>query len=195
MLRLACAPCCIAPASLVSTAGGSRDGCTFAALPEATGTDYAGSARAGVSQGGTMHRFARVTAILLLAGVAPRADATLDFSFAADISGGTGNYSWSVSIEGAAAVPNPPIYLRRGSSYSLSVTAYMDHPFWIKTDVSTGSANSYDSGLSANGVTMPGSMITFNVPTDAPDLLYYDCEHYAEMHGPIYVVILRNGFE
>lgn len=140
-----------------------------------------------------MHPLARVSGIVVLSAFASSASA-LDFSFAPDISGGPGNYKWSVSILGAFPVSNPPLYLRRGTSYSLSVTAYVDHPFWIKTADSIGSANAYGSGLSANGVTS-FTTITFDVPADAPDSLFYNCGNHAEMHGPINVVIFRNGFD
>jgi len=117
----------------------------------------------------------------------------LDFSIAPDISGGFGNYKWSVSIKGAFAVANPPLYLRRGAVYSLAVGTDANHPFWIKTADSIGSANRYDAGVSANGVTTFAT-ITFNVPTDAPDSLHYNCGNHAEMHGPINIVIFRDGF-
>src|SRR5512142_1122262 len=135
--------------------------------------------------GGTMHPLARVSVSVALSAFAPVASA-LDFSIAPDISGGPGNYKWSVSILGAFPVSNPPLYVRRGSAYTFSVSADAIHSFWIKTVDSIGSANAYASGLSANGVTM-FTTITFNVPADAPDSLYYNCGTHAAMHGPINV--------
>ena len=140
-----------------------------------------------------MHPLVRVSAFVALGGFASVASA-VNFSFAPDISGGPGNYKWSVSIFGASAVSNPPIYLQRGISYSLSASADATHSFWIKTVDSIGSANAYGSGLSANGVTT-FTTITFDVPTDAPDSLFYNCGTHAEMHGPINVVIFREGFD
>lgn len=140
-----------------------------------------------------MHPLARVVVFAALGAFASAASA-VDFSIAPDISGGFGNYKWSVSVMGASAVPNPPLYLQRGLAYSFGVAAEANHPFWIKTADSVGSANSYNSGLSANGVTT-FSNITFNVPADAPDSLYYNCGNHAEMHGPINVVIFRDGFD
>ena len=140
-----------------------------------------------------MHLLARVSVSVALGAFASAASA-LDFSFAPDISGGPGNYKWSVSILGASAVPNPPLYLQRGVAYTLSVSADAIHVFWIKTVDSIGSANAYASGLSANGVTT-FTTITFNVPADAPDSLFYNCGTHAEMHGPINVVIFREGFD
>jgi hypothetical protein len=119
----------------------------------------------------------------------------LDFSIAPDISGGLPeNYRWSVSILGAFPVSNPPLYLQRGQAYTLSVSADAIHVFWIKTVDSIGSANAFSSGLSANGVTT-FTTITFDVPADAPDSLFYNCGTHAAMHGPINVVIFRNGFD
>ena len=140
-----------------------------------------------------MHPLARVSVSVALGAFASMASA-LDFSIAPDISGGPGNYKWSVSILGAFPVSNPPLYLRRGAAYTLSVSADATHVFWIKTVDSIGSANAYSSGLSANGVTT-FTTITFDVPADAPDSLFYNCGTHAEMHGPINVVIFRNGFD
>jgi hypothetical protein len=142
--------------------------------------------------GGTMHPLARVSVIVALGTCASVAGA-VDFSIAPDISGGFGNYRWSISVFGAGATPNPPLYLQRGIAYSFSIAGDINHPFWIKTADSIGSANSYGSGLSANGVTS-FTTITFNVPADAPDSLHYNCGNHAEMNGPINVVIFRNGF-
>ena len=141
-----------------------------------------------------MHPLARASISVALGAFASAASAT-DFSFAPDISGGLPeNYKWSVSVLGAFPVSNPPLYLRRGATYALSVSADATHVFWIKTVDSIGSANAYASGLSANGVTT-FTTITFNVPADAPDSLFYNCGTHASMHGPINVVIFRNGFD
>lgn len=121
--------------------------------------------------------------------------AASDFAIAPDISGGLGHYSWSISIEGATAVGNPPLYLARGSSYTFGVATSAIHPFWIKTVQGAGTLNGYNgSGLSANGVTT-STTITFDVPADAPDTLFYDCANHVEMTGPINIVVFRDGFD
>lgn len=120
-----------------------------------------------------------------------------DFTVTYDISGGFGNYKWSIGVEGAAAVGNPALYLQRGRSYFFSITTTTIHPFWFDDALGTfsGSEHPYSgTGLSANPTTATAS-VTFDVPDDAPDTLYYQCGNHTEMHGTINVVVFRNGFD
>jgi hypothetical protein len=84
-------------------------------------------------------------------------------------------------IDGSA---NPTLNLCRGSIYVFAVNAN-GHPFYIKTVQSTGTGNAYASGLTGNGVTMGN--LTFSVPTDAPDTLFYNCSLHAAMTGTIHI--------
>ena len=121
--------------------------------------------------------------------------AASDFTVAPDTSAGLGHYKWSIGIEGALPVGNPPLYLARGTSYTFGVATTSIHPFWIKTIQGAGNLNGYvGGGLSANGVTT-STTITFDVPQDAPELLFYDCGNHTEMTGPINLVIFRTGFD
>jgi hypothetical protein len=136
----------------------------------------------------------RATGYLLLAFSAPLAGAS-DFAVAPNTSGGFGNYKWSIGIEGAAAVGNPPLYIARGQSYTFDVTTISLHPFWIDEAPGYGGAAPYSgTGLSANGA-ISNTTLTFNVPDDAPETLYYACGNHLEMHGTISVVVFRSGFE
>ena len=106
----------------------------------------------------------------------------------------TDTFRWSVQIGSAAAEINPPLYLARGQSYSFAVSTTGSHPFYIKTANSTGTANAYVSGsLSDNAVTT-SETVTFDVPQDAPDLLFYNCGVHASMAGAIDIVVFRDGF-
>jgi len=142
----------------------------------------------------TAASFVSVAASTLLATTFSGFVAANSFTVAPNTSGGFGNYRWDIGIDGETAVGNPPLYLARGAVYTFGIANSSIHPFWIKTSPSTGSLNAYaGSGLSANGVTAPAT-ITFNVPQDAPEILYYDCGNHFEMHGPINLVIFKDGF-
>ena len=77
---------------------------------------------------------------------------------------------------------NPDIYLNRGQNYRFDVDA-SGHPFWIKTINSTGIGNSYNDGVVGNGATV--GIVTFKVPFNSPDTLYYNCENHQAMNGRI----------
>ena len=75
-------------------------------------------------------------------------------------------------------------YLTTYSTYTFNVST-SGHPFYINTAQGTGTANSYNSGVANNGA-VSGS-ITFTVPSDAPNTLYYNCEFHGSMTGMINV--------
>ena len=71
------------------------------------------------------------------------------------------------------------IELYRGFTYTfdLSSSTLAYHPFKIGT---SSEGNEYTSGMSTTG-----SMLTFTVPLDAPDSLYYYCDVHMNMGGSI----------
>jgi len=75
---------------------------------------------------------------------------------------------------------NPAISLRRGLTYTLNINS-SGHPFWIKTAQVTGTGSAYNTGVTNNGVDT--GTITFRVPLDAPDTLYYICQFHGSMTG------------
>ena len=81
------------------------------------------------------------------------------------------------------SVSNPDISLVRGNTYNLVINA-SGHPFWIQT-VTGGysSGNIYSSGVTNNGTAI--GTITFVVPINAPNTLYYACEYHSSMQGRI----------
>jgi hypothetical protein len=136
----------------------------------------------------------RATGYLLLALSAAQASAS-DFAVSPDTSGGFGKYKWSIGIEGAAAVGNPPLFISRGHSYTFGITTSAIHPFWIDDAPGFGGVAPYSgTGLSANGA-QSNTTLTFDVPDDAPDLLYYACGNHGEMHGTIFLAVFRDGFD
>lgn len=77
---------------------------------------------------------------------------------------------------------NPTLYLQRGLKYKFSVNA-SGHPFYIKTNNVIGTGSAYNTGVTNNGAAVGD--IFFEVPMNAPDLLYYQCQYHAQMHGAI----------
>ena len=91
---------------------------------------------------------------------------------------GSGNY-----VVGGAS--NATIAVVRGATYTIQVSA-VGHPFWIQTSSGAyNAANISTSGITNNGTDL-GS-ITFQVPSDAPNTLYYACQHHSSMAGSITV--------
>lgn len=81
--------------------------------------------------------------------------------------------------------PNPAITLKRNVTYTFELKA-TGHPFWIKSQNSTGPANAYTEGVAGNG-TERGTL-TFSVPANAPAKLHYNCQYHDMMNGVITIV-------
>jgi hypothetical protein len=83
-------------------------------------------------------------------------------------------------IDGAS---NPTLTLIRGFTYNFSVNA-SGHPFWIQTVAGAySSGNIYSTGITNGGAAV--GTITFTVPYDAPNTLYYVCQFHSSMAGTI----------
>ncbi|MGI9532514.1 hypothetical protein [Lutimonas sp.] len=80
---------------------------------------------------------------------------------------------------------NPDFTFKRGETYTFNVNS-PGHPFFIKTTASLGTGDTYDNGVTNNGAS--SDTITFTVPMDAPDTLYYICEFHSSMSGTINIV-------
>jgi hypothetical protein len=89
---------------------------------------------------------------------------------------------------------DPTINLIRGQTYYFNMNCGNTHPLWIKTAPTLGTGNAYTSGVTNNGVF--SGTITFQVPWDAPNLLYYQCQIHSGMGGLLQIVdgtMLQNG--
>jgi plastocyanin len=84
--------------------------------------------------------------------------------------------------EGLTNANNPNFTFRRGGTYTFNVNA-PGHPFLINSAQGTGTANTYNSGVTNNGAV--SGTITFTVPTDAPGTLFYNCQFHGSMTGTI----------
>lgn len=81
---------------------------------------------------------------------------------------------------------NPTLTLVRGNTYTFTLVLNGVYPFYIKTQASLGDVNVYDSGVTNNGAVT--GTVTFVVPQDAPDTLYYSSSTQFNMRGTINVV-------
>lgn len=84
--------------------------------------------------------------------------------------------------EGFDNVLNPDLTLKRGETYEFN-TNVPGHPFYIKSEQTTGTGDTYDNGVTNNGTS--SDTITFTVPNEAPNTLYYICEFHSSMTGTL----------
>jgi hypothetical protein len=83
-------------------------------------------------------------------------------------------------VNGAA---NPALTLQRGVTYVFQVTVSPIHPFYIKTNATIGSGNTYNEGVTGQGSTT--TPLTFAVPANAPNKLFYHCGTHQTMGGEL----------
>jgi hypothetical protein len=91
-----------------------------------------------------------------------------------------GSTSYVFNGNGLTDADNPDLTLVRGNTYTFTVNA-SGHPFFIKTVQGNSNANAYANGVTNNGE--QNGTITFVVPMDAPDILYYNCQFHSAMTG------------
>ena len=92
-----------------------------------------------------------------------------------------GNSSYTIDYQ-----ENPTLDLIRGNTYVFNLTLQGIYPFWIKTAPVLGTGSAYSEGVTRNGATI--GLITFTVPQDAPDILYYISQTQSNMQGVINVI-------
>ena len=76
---------------------------------------------------------------------------------------------------------NPILKLYRGQTYKFNINA-PGHPFSIKTQRTSGLLNKYPYGI-----TVDGNVITFEVPNDAPNILFYVSENDVNVGGVLQI--------
>lgn len=109
---------------------------------------------------------------------------TLTFVIEAEAAAPT---TFAVSSSGSSAYVidgenNPTLDLVRGQTYVFDVNS-PGHPFWIKTQAITGTGSAFNRGVNGNGLSR--GQVTFTVPMDAPDRLFYICQFHGAMRGQL----------
>jgi len=97
-----------------------------------------------------------------------------------------GTTAWIIDYDS-----NPTLTLVRGNTYTFDLSLSLPLQFYIKTELSFGSTNQYNSGVTRNGAT--DGLITFTVPQDAPDTLYYCSSTEYNMRGQFDIVTATAG--
>jgi len=121
---------------------------------------------------------------LLVTGVTTSTDKEIYNQFDITNNGGSAYQFAATGIGFTQATDNPTLYLTKGKNYRFSVNA-SGHPFYIKTVNVNGTGSAYENGVTNNGAAV--GIITFKVPYDAPDILYYNCQYHSSMNGEIRV--------
>jgi hypothetical protein len=87
--------------------------------------------------------------------------------------------------------PNPTLTLIRGNTYVFNLVLRGAFPFYIKTAPTLGTTNLYNSGVTNNGAFE--GLVTFTVPENAPDVLYYANSTQSNMRGTLNIVDATPG--
>jgi hypothetical protein len=114
----------------------------------------------------------RLTLILLAGWL------NLQAALAADFSVTTPNDQFAYVINGLNN--NPAITLVRGKTYTFAISTNPDHPFAI------GTAVGFPAPPGVTGAPTSSGTMTFNVPTNAQDCVYYCLIH--DFSGPIHMI-------
>ncbi len=80
---------------------------------------------------------------------------------------------------------DPDLQLIRGQKYIFKNRSG-GHPFRIQSTVNGSTGTAYNDGVTNNDAGN-GADLTFDVPYDAPSVLYYQCTAHANMGGVIYI--------
>lgn len=100
------------------------------------------------------------------------------------------NYAFLFSPDGL--VRNPTLRLYRGQTYNFQINS-PNNPFSIKTSRVQGNLNRYNNGVTNNSTS--NGTVTFTVPVNAPDVLFYVSENDANAGGVFQILdIEQNTF-
>jgi len=104
--------------------------------------------------------------------------------------------NFRVSNQGTSAwvidyVNNPTLTLVRGNTYTFTLVSTPALPFYIKTQQTLGINNLFTDGVTNNGAAT--GTITFVVPQNAPDTLYYNNSTQMNMQGVFTIVDASPG--
>lgn len=97
----------------------------------------------------------------------------------------SGASAYVFNDSGFTNTSNPDLTLERGKTYTFTVNS-PGHPFFIKSAQTTGTGDQYNDGVTNNGASQ--GTVTFTVPQDAPNTLFYICEFHSPMTGTITII-------
>ena len=97
-----------------------------------------------------------------------------------------GTSSWAID-----QLPNPTLTLVRGNTYTWNMVQNGPYKFYLKTELSFGTTNLWSEGVTNNGGTE--GLITFTVPQDAPDVLYYCNDIHYNLRGQLNIIDATSG--
>ena len=87
------------------------------------------------------------------------------------------------------SIQQADVTLYRGFTYTFDQSASSNsaHPFRLSTtsDGTHGGGTQYTEGVTYTGTQGSSGLMTFTVPLDAPDTLYYYCQNHGSMGGEI----------
>jgi hypothetical protein len=89
--------------------------------------------------------------------------------------------SWNIDFS-----PNPTLTLTRGNTYVFNLSQSFPWAFYFKTELSLGTTNVYSDGVFNNGAA--NGLITFTVPQDAPDVLFYCNDVEINLRGQLNII-------
>ena len=106
----------------------------------------------------------------------------------------SGNSTYGFSGDGFPTTQNnPTLYLIRGQTYKFVINAAGSHPTRIQsTGAQAGGGTAYNDGVT-NQDANNGQTLTFVVPMNAPDTLYYQCTAHPAMFGTINILTQGSG--
>ena len=100
---------------------------------------------------------------------------------------GTNHYTFTGpgDLNTDADKTDPDLHLIRGQKYIFKNRSG-GHPFRIQSTVNGSAGTAYNTGVTNNDAG-DGTDLIFDVPFDAPPILYYQCTAHANMGGAIYI--------
>ena len=141
---------------------------------------------------GTNVSFSSVTAAGFTINAAGGSSAQPEITWTLGANGST-DYTFTGSGF-TGAVNDPTLYLIRGQTYKFD-NQTGGHPFRIQSTVAqAGGGTSYNTGVT-NQDASGGNTLTFVVPMDAPDTLYYQCTAHPAMTGTINILTKDVGLK
>lgn len=97
---------------------------------------------------------------------------------------GSSDYTFT-GIGFTVALNDPTLYLTRGKIYEF-VNTMGAHPFRIQSTVNGSTGTQFNRGVTNNDVS--NGTLRFEVPMDAPSILYYQCTAHTSMGGIINII-------